>query len=204
MTLIVFAFVFVSYVYACRGCTCVCVCVACAPHVLTRGIVADLFLAAAYADDPDVHQQAVAALRGLSVNDANKMKIVQEGGLEPLTLLLRSMDIEIQREVCAALANLAYADENKYEIAKGGAVTPLIVRAQSEDMEVARQACGCLANLAEMPDNQVCAVVRGGFPSPSALSPCCPCCVFHPCACGRVVTAVVKPVTNLWEFFLAT
>ncbi len=55
----------------------------------------------------------MAALRGLSVNDANKMKIVQEGGLEPLTLLLRSMDIEIQREVCAALANLAYADENK-------------------------------------------------------------------------------------------
>jgi hypothetical protein len=29
--------------------------------------------------DPDVHQQASAALRGLAVTDSNKMKIVQEG-----------------------------------------------------------------------------------------------------------------------------
>ena len=35
----------------------------------------------AYASDPDVHQQAAAALRGLSVSTENKMKVVQEGGL---------------------------------------------------------------------------------------------------------------------------
>ena len=54
----------------------------------------------------DVHHQAAAALRGLAVNDDNN-RIVQEGGLEPLTLLLRSKDVEILREVVAALANLS-------------------------------------------------------------------------------------------------
>ncbi|CAN0557362.1 unnamed protein product, partial [Ectocarpus sp. 8 AP-2014] len=47
-----------------------------------------------YSSDPDVHQQAAAAMRGLSVSDENKMKIVQEGGLEPLVQLLASEDIE--------------------------------------------------------------------------------------------------------------
>jgi len=78
----------------------------------------------AYAHDPDVHQQAAAALRGLSVSTANKMKVVQEGGLEPLTRLLASEDVEILREVCAALNNLSLGDENKFEIAKCGAVPP--------------------------------------------------------------------------------
>ena len=50
------------------------------------------------------------------------MKIVQEGGLEPLTQLMRSDDIEILREVAAALANLSLSDENKYEVAKSGAI----------------------------------------------------------------------------------
>ena len=68
------------------------------------------------------------------MNEQNKMKIVQEGGLEPLTQLMRSDDIEILREVAAALANLSLSDENKYEVAKSGAIAPLITHAQSEDM----------------------------------------------------------------------
>ena len=72
------------------------------------------------------------------------MKIVQEGGLEPLALLTQSDDIEIQREVASCLCNLSLSDENRYELAKAGCVPPLIELARSEDMILApeRQAAG--------------------------------------------------------------
>ena len=96
----------------------------------------------AYSPDPDVHQQAAAALRGLSVSHDIKMKIVQEGALEPLTRLLTSEDIEILREVCAALNNLSLGDENKFEIAKSSATDALISHMQSEDMQIASRRRG--------------------------------------------------------------
>ena len=117
----------------------------------------------AYSPDPDVHQQAAAALRGLSVTTDIKMKIVQEGALEPLTRLLTSEDIEILREVCAALNNLSLGDENKFEIAKSSATDALISHMQSEDMQIASQAGGCLANLCEMDDNQRILTEEGGI-----------------------------------------
>ena len=80
---------------------------------------------------------------------------MQEGGLEPLTLLTTSEDVEILREVVAALCNLSLSDENKYEISKCGAIAPLVIHAQSEDMEVSRQSCGAIANLAEMNENRI-------------------------------------------------
>ena len=67
---------------------------------------------------------------------ANKMKIVQEGALEPLVRLLSSDDIDILREVCACLSNLALGDENKLEVVKSGAVPALISLSQSQDMQV--------------------------------------------------------------------
>ena len=51
-------------------------------------------LTLAYSQDPDVHQQAAAALRGLSASGDIEMKIVQEGGLELLGRLLLSREIE--------------------------------------------------------------------------------------------------------------
>jgi len=117
----------------------------------------------AYSPDPDVHQQAAAALRGLSVSTEIKMKVVQEGALEPLVRLLTSEDIEILREVCAALNNLSLGDENKYEITKSSATPALVAHMQSEDMEISSQAAGCLANLCEMRDNQRVVAAEGGI-----------------------------------------
>lgn len=54
------------------------------------------------------------------------MKIVQEGGLEPLALLMVSEEIEVLREVTAALCNISLSDENKFEMAKAGILEPLI------------------------------------------------------------------------------
>lgn len=59
-------------------------------------------------------------MTGLAVTTVNKMKIVQEGALSPLTLLLTSADVEILREVVACFCNLSISDENKLEIVKSG------------------------------------------------------------------------------------
>lgn len=104
-----------------------------------------------------------------SASDENKMKIVQEGGLEPLVQLLPSKDTEILREVTAALCNLSVSDENKFEICKSGAVPPLVFHMQSEDISIAAQAAACLANLCEIPENQVVVSREGGI-RPAILS----------------------------------
>lgn len=48
-------------------------------------------IALVHDEDSDIHKQAAAALRGFSATGSTKMKIVQEGGLEPLCHLLFSM-----------------------------------------------------------------------------------------------------------------
>jgi hypothetical protein len=101
-------------------------------------------------EDPDVHQMAVAALRGLAVTSQNQVKIVQEGGLNPLVKLAGSSDVEIQREVGAALCNLSNSDDNKIEIAESGVIPALLYLSQSEDEEVSTHSCATLANLAEL------------------------------------------------------
>lgn len=85
----------------------------------------------------------MAALRGLAVTHSNKMKIVQEGALTPLTHLLGSDDVEVLREVVACFCNLAVSDENKLEVVKAGAVPALIALSQSSDMVVASQSVLC-------------------------------------------------------------
>lgn len=101
-----------------------------------------------------MHRNAAAALRGFSATGNINMKIVQEGGLEPLSRLLLSQDSAVLQETTACLCNLSLGDENKFEICKSGAVAPLITLMESEDSFVAQCACECLANVAEMNDNQ--------------------------------------------------
>lgn len=111
-------------------------------------------IALAYDTDVIVHRNAAAALRGFSATGNINMKIVQEGGLEPLSRLLLSQDCAVLQETTACLCNLSLGDENKFEICKSGAVAPLITLVGSEDSFVAQCACECLANVAEMNDNQ--------------------------------------------------
>jgi hypothetical protein len=53
-----------------------------------------------------VQFQAVAALRGLSMQSHIRLQIVRAGALEPLILAAGSDSVEVQREVAATLANL--------------------------------------------------------------------------------------------------
>jgi len=110
-----------------------------------------------------VHVNATAALRGLSATGKCKLKIVQEGGLEPLLRLLLSKDVFLLREVTACLCNLSLGDENKIELANSGVVTPMISLMQHEDMEISSCCCCCLANLAELAYNQEMLVSEGAI-----------------------------------------
>ena len=58
-------------------------------------------IALAYEPDPLVHVQAATGLGGFSATGNINMKIAHEGGLETLTRLLLSEDVDILRETIA-------------------------------------------------------------------------------------------------------
>jgi len=92
---------------------------------------------------------AIATLRGIASDPETRIKIVEEGGLEPLALGARVVNVEVHREAARCAASLALNEGNKV-IMSDHEVLPDIVRlAQSTDAETARYACGTLANLAE-------------------------------------------------------
>ena len=113
---------------------------------------------------------AVSALRGLAVTPQNQVKIVQEGGLNPLVKLAGSTDVEIQREVGAALCNLSNSDDNKIEIAESGVIPALLYLSQSEDEEVSTHSCATLANLAEVVELHTHLIKEKGLDPILALS----------------------------------
>ncbi|KAG6974314.1 hypothetical protein JG688_00003126 [Phytophthora aleatoria] len=104
----------------------------------------------AFPGDANVQFQAIAGLRGLSVNQAVRQQVVRLGALEPLILAASSESIEVQREVAATLSNLSLSEENKITMARGGCLPALIALASSRDSYRERQAVCALANLAEM------------------------------------------------------
>jgi len=61
-------------------------------------------------------QQACGAIRNLSVNAENKVKIVQEGGLPPLIALLRSPLETIQEQAAVAIRNISVNPEYDVKI----------------------------------------------------------------------------------------
>lgn len=104
----------------------------------------------AFPGDPNVQFQAIAGLRGLSVNADVRQQIVRLGALEPLILAASSDSIEVQREVAATLSNLSLSEENKITMTRGGCLPPLLALASSRDAYRERHAVCALANLAEM------------------------------------------------------
>ncbi|KAF0710085.1 hypothetical protein AaE_012670, partial [Aphanomyces astaci] len=104
----------------------------------------------AFPGDPNVQFQAIAALRGLSVNQDIRQQVMRLGALEPVILAASSESIEVQREVAATMCNLSMCEENKVTMARGGCLPPLIALAQSDDPTRERHAICALANIAEM------------------------------------------------------
>ncbi|CAN1238294.1 Kinesin-like protein KIN-UC [Linum grandiflorum] len=100
-------------------------------------------------DDPDVQIHAVKVVANLASEDINQEKIVEEGGLDALLMLLRSSrNATILRVASGAIANLAMNDLNQGLImSKGGAELLAETASRTDDPQTLRMVAGALANL---------------------------------------------------------
>ncbi|KAA8539266.1 hypothetical protein F0562_025958 [Nyssa sinensis] len=99
--------------------------------------------------DLDVQIHAVKVVANLAAEDINQEKIVEEGGLDALLMLLRSsLNITILRVASGAIANLAMNELNQGLImSKGGAQLLASTASKTDDPQTLRMVAGAIANL---------------------------------------------------------
>ncbi|XP_048326155.2 kinesin-like protein KIN-UC isoform X8 [Ziziphus jujuba] len=100
-------------------------------------------------EDSDVQIHAVKVVANLAAEDFNQEKIVEEGGLDALLMLLRSsQNTTILRVTSGAIANLAMNELNQGLImSKGGAQLLAKIASKTTDLQTLRMVAGALANL---------------------------------------------------------
>ncbi|CAL5363448.1 unnamed protein product [Camellia sinensis] len=99
--------------------------------------------------DIDVQIHAVKVVANLAAEDINQEKIVEEGGLDALLMLLRSsQNATILRVASGAIANLAMNEANQSLIMnKGGARLLANTTSKTDDPQTLRMVAGAIANL---------------------------------------------------------
>ncbi|KAD2804795.1 hypothetical protein E3N88_38172 [Mikania micrantha] len=99
--------------------------------------------------DLDVQTHAVKVVANLAAEDINQEKIVQEGGLDALLILLRTSDnTTLLRVASGAIANLAMNEPNQALIMdKGGAALLAHTASKTDDPQTLRMVAGAIANL---------------------------------------------------------
>lgn len=100
-------------------------------------------------EDSGVQIHAVKVVANLAAEDINQEKIVEEGGLDALLLLLRtSQNTTILRVASGAIANLAMNEMNQGLImSRGGAQLLAKTASKTDDPQTLRMVAGALANL---------------------------------------------------------
>ncbi|KAL5569393.1 hypothetical protein UlMin_025968 [Ulmus minor] len=100
-------------------------------------------------EDIDIQIHAVKVVANLAAEDTNQEKIVEEGGLDALLMLLRSsQNTTILRVTSGAIANLAMNELNQGLIlSKGGAQLLAKTASKTNDPQTLRMVAGALANL---------------------------------------------------------
>lgn len=100
-------------------------------------------------EDSDVQIHAVKVVANLAAEDINQKRIVEEGGLDALLMLLRSSEnATILRVASGAIANLAMNEMNQGLIMdKGGALLLAKTASKTDDPQTLRMVAGALANL---------------------------------------------------------
>lgn len=106
-------------------------------------------LALLTSEDLDVQIHAVKVVANLAAEDINQEKIVEEGGLDALLLLLRSSKTTtILRVASGAIANLAMNELNQgLIISKGGGQLLANMASKTDDPQTLRMVAGAIANL---------------------------------------------------------
>ncbi|KAL9255941.1 Kinesin-like protein [Drosera capensis] len=100
-------------------------------------------------EDVELQMQAAKVVANLAAEDADQEKIVNEGGLDSLLMLLQSSEsIPILRAASGAIANLAMNETNQGLImSKGGAEVLKITATRTDDLPTLRMIAGAFANL---------------------------------------------------------
>ncbi|XP_010555807.1 PREDICTED: kinesin-like protein KIN-UC isoform X2 [Tarenaya hassleriana] len=100
-------------------------------------------------EDLEVQIHAVKVVANLAAEENNQMKIVEEGGVDALLMLLQSsQNSTILRVASGAIANLAMNEKSQDLIMnKGGAQLLAKMASKTEDSQTLRMVAGALANL---------------------------------------------------------
>ncbi|KAK9913187.1 hypothetical protein M0R45_037011 [Rubus argutus] len=100
-------------------------------------------------EDLDVQTHAVKMVANLAAEDMNQEKIMEEGGLDALLMLLKSsQNTTILRVASGAIANLAMNEVNQGLImSRGGAQLLAGTASKTNDPQTLRMVAGALANL---------------------------------------------------------
>ncbi|KMT08135.1 hypothetical protein BVRB_6g143820 isoform C [Beta vulgaris subsp. vulgaris] len=100
-------------------------------------------------EDIEVQMHALKVVANLAAEDINQEKIVNEGGLDALLMLLQtSRNTTILRVASGAVANLAMNENNQGLImSKGGARLLADTTSKTDDPQTLRMVAGAIANL---------------------------------------------------------
>ncbi|XP_023764695.1 kinesin-like protein KIN-UC isoform X1 [Lactuca sativa] len=114
--------------------------------------------------DLDVQTHAVKVVANLAAEDINQEKIVQEGGLDALLILLRtSQNTTLLRVASGAIANLAMNELNQGLImGKGGAALLAHTSSKTDDPQTLRMVAGAIANLCGNEKLHLLLIEQGG------------------------------------------
>ncbi|KAI3791317.1 hypothetical protein L2E82_05065 [Cichorium intybus] len=114
--------------------------------------------------DLDVQTHAVKVVAKLAVGDINQEKIVQEGGLDALLILIRtSQNTTLFRVASGAIANLAMNELNQGLImGKGGAALLALTSSKTDDPQTLRMVVGVIANLCGNEKLHLLLIEQGG------------------------------------------
>ncbi|KAK1416612.1 hypothetical protein QVD17_32403 [Tagetes erecta] len=115
--------------------------------------------------DLDVQTHAVKVVANLAAEDINQEKIVQEGGLDALLILLRtSQNTTLLRVASGAIANLAMNEPNQGLImGKGGAALLAHTASKTDDPQTLRMVAGAIANLCGNEKLHLLLIEQGGI-----------------------------------------
>ncbi|KAJ8753597.1 hypothetical protein K2173_022838 [Erythroxylum novogranatense] len=112
-----------------------------------------------------VQTNAVASLVNLSLEKANKLKIVRLGFVPPLIEVLKAGNDESQGHAAGALFSLASEDENKMAIGVLGALQPLMHSLRSENERTRHDSALALYHVSLMRTNRAKLVKLGAVPT---------------------------------------
>ncbi|KAJ9163704.1 hypothetical protein P3X46_023343 [Hevea brasiliensis] len=112
-----------------------------------------------------VQTNAIASLVNLSLEKANKVKIVRSGFVPLLIDVLKAGSSEPQEHAAGALFSLALEDENKMAIGVLGALQPLMHALRSESERTRHDSALALYHLSLIQSNRVKLVKLGAVPT---------------------------------------